>query len=147
MRNFLLFLLILSSNLALAKDKIEPKHYQYKIIEVLDGDTVVIEAPYLPDPLPKELSVRINTVDTPEKGGRAHCQSESDLSEKATLFVKYLFLSSKSYTVVFHKWDKFGGRVNGDVFFDGKSLAESLIEKGYAREYHGEKKKSWCDLK
>jgi endonuclease YncB( thermonuclease family) len=42
-------------------------------------------------------------------------------------------------------WDKYGGRVLGDVILDGKSLREMLIEKGYAREYYGEAKTSWCN--
>jgi len=42
-------------------------------------------------------------------------------------------------------WDKFGGRVLGDVLIDGQSLTKMLIEKGYAREYYGDAKESWCE--
>ena len=40
-------------------------------------------------------------------------------------------------------WDKFGGRVLGDLIVDGKSLRQLLLDNGYAREYYGDKKKSW----
>jgi endonuclease YncB( thermonuclease family) len=41
-------------------------------------------------------------------------------------------------------WDKYGGRVLGDVIVDGKSLRNLLITQGPAREYYGDKKQSWC---
>jgi endonuclease YncB( thermonuclease family) len=34
----------------------------------------------------------------------------------------------------------------GDILLDGKSLRMMLLEKGYAREYYGKKKESWCDF-
>ena len=40
--------------------------YDAVIKRVIDGDTVVIQAPYLPKPLKPEISVRIFGVDTPE---------------------------------------------------------------------------------
>ena len=40
-------------------------------------------------------------------------------------------------------WDKFGGRVLGDLIIDGKSLRQLLLDNGYAREYYGDKKQSW----
>jgi endonuclease YncB( thermonuclease family) len=42
-------------------------------------------------------------------------------------------------------WDKYGGRVLGDVILDGKSLRQMLITNGFAREYYGEAKQSWCN--
>ena len=42
--------------------------YDAQIVRVNDGDTVVIAAPFLPQPLKPELAVRIFGVDTPEKG-------------------------------------------------------------------------------
>ena len=45
--------------------------YDATILRVIDGDTVAFQASYLPDPLKKELSIRVFGVDTPEKGFRA----------------------------------------------------------------------------
>ena len=41
-------------------------------------------------------------------------------------------------------WDKYGGRVLGDVVLNGQSLRQMLIVNGHAREYYGEAKQSWC---
>jgi len=35
--------------------------------------------------------------------------------------------------------------VLGDVVLDGKSLRQMLIANGFAREYYGEAKQSWCN--
>ena len=45
----------------------------------------------------------------------------------------------------YHHWDKFGGRIDADVFINGENFAQMQIDKGLARPYFGEKKKSWCD--
>jgi endonuclease YncB( thermonuclease family) len=51
----------------------------------------------------------------------------------------------KKYRLPSPTWDKFGGRVLGDVLVDGKSLRVALIQNGYAREYYGLAKESWCN--
>jgi endonuclease YncB( thermonuclease family) len=143
MKKLLLILMILPT-LALAKD-VEMKIYNYKITRVLDGDTVAFEANFLPEPLKKELSVRIYGVDTPEKGFRAKCESENTKGLAATEFTKKSVASAKKIEVAIANWDKFGGRVLGDIILDGQSLRSLLIKNGYAREYYGEAKQSWCN--
>lgn len=119
--------------------------YDFPITRILDGDTVAFEAKFLPDPLKKELSVRIYGVDTPEKGSKAKCAKESEMGLAATKFTGSVVNQATKRQVVIRSWDKFGGRVLGDVLLDGQSLREMLIQKGYAREYFGEAKKSWCN--
>lgn len=121
--------------------------YDTTILRVIDGDTVVIAAPYLPEPLKKELAVRVYGVDTPEKGFRSHCESESLLSEEATKFTITAVKASKYQQVIIRDWDKYGGRILGDVLLDGKSLRSMLLDNELARQYHGEKKESWCEVK
>ena len=121
------------------------KKYNYKITRVLDGDTVGFEAPFLPEPLKKELLIRVYGVDTPEKGFRAKCESENTKGLAATEFTKKSISSAKKIEVAIANWDKFGGRVLGDVIVDGQSLRSLLIKNGYAREYYGEAKTSWCN--
>ncbi len=118
--------------------------YDANIIRVNDGDTVVIEAPFLPAPLKKELAVRIFGVDTPEKGFRAQCPQEDQRGQSATQFTKQLVMSSQKRQVTIYGWDKFGGRVLGDIILNGESLRGQLIKNGFAREYYGEAKQSWC---
>lgn len=119
--------------------------YNYPINRVVDGDTVEIEAKFLPAPLKPKLSVRVYGVDTPEKGHRALCPSEAQRGEAATQFTKKLVEGAKVKQVELKDWDKYGGRVLGDIILDGKSLRAELIKNGYAREYYGEAKKSWCE--
>ncbi len=119
--------------------------YDANIIKVSDGDTIVIAAPFLPAPLKPQLAVRIFGVDTPEKGFRAKCESENQRGLAASEFTKKLVGASQKRQVILYDWDKFGGRVLGDVILDGKSLRALLIRNGYAREYYGEAKTSWCN--
>lgn len=119
--------------------------YDAQIIRVNDGDTVVISAPFLPSPLKPELAVRIYGVDTPEKGFRAQCPSEDARGKAATEFTKNAVAKSLNRQVSLYGWDKFGGRVLGDIILDGQSLRFMLIQNGFAREYYGEAKTSWCN--
>jgi endonuclease YncB( thermonuclease family) len=119
--------------------------YDANITRVIDGDTVAFEAAWLPDPLKKELSIRVFGVDTPEKGFRAQCPKEDVMGQKATEFTKKAVVSAQKRQVILMDWDKYGGRVLGDVILDGKSLRQALIANGLAREYYGEAKTSWCN--
>lgn len=119
--------------------------YDYKIIRVKDGDTVEFEAAFLPAPLKPVLSLRILGVDTPEKAPRAQCPAEAAGGEAATSFTKHVVAQAKNIRVELKSWDKFGGRVLGDLIIDGKRLSDMLIEQKLARAYHGEAKKSWCN--
>jgi endonuclease YncB( thermonuclease family) len=118
--------------------------YDAQILRVSDGDTIVIAAPFLPQPLKPELAVRIYGVDTPEKGWRGQCDSEKQRGEAASVFTKRLVQASQQRQVVLYGWDKFGGRVLGDIILNGQSLRSQLIANGFAREYYGEAKQSWC---
>jgi endonuclease YncB( thermonuclease family) len=118
--------------------------YDTQILRVSDGDTVVISAKFLPAPLKPELAVRIFGVDTPEKGSRAKCDSENQRGLAASAFTKIAVAQSTQQQVTLYAWDKFGGRVLGDILLDGRSLRAMLIENGHARAYFGEAKQSWC---
>lgn len=119
--------------------------YDTQIIRVSDGDTIVISAKFLPPPLKPQLAVRIYGVDTPEKGWRAQCPEEAARGEQASAWTKQLVASGTKFQVTLYGWDKFGGRVLGDILVDGKSVRSGLIAAGLAREYYGDKKKSWCE--
>ena len=139
MKKFIAFLALGFSSAALANP------YDFKILRVSDGDTVVFEAPFMPAPLKPQLSLRVLGVDTPEKGARAGCPSEAKAAEAASAFTKNLVANAKSIKVELKEHDKFGGRVLGDLIVDGQRLSALLIENGHARPYFGEKKASWCN--
>jgi len=142
----LLVIALMVPFIAFAQGKQKPGViYDANITRVIDGDTVAIEAPWLPDPLKKELSIRVFGVDTPEKGFRAQCTKENVMGQKATEFTKKAVASAKTRRVIIMEWDKYGGRLLGDVILDGKSLRQALIANGLAREYYGEAKQSWCN--
>lgn len=140
----LLLLLAVVPLLALAEKQPQGVTYEAQILKVTDGDTVVIAAPYLPAPLKPQLAVRVYGVDTPEKGHRAQCAKEAERGEMATKFTTTMVARSTQRFVVLYGWDKFGGRVLGDIILDGQSLRALLIANGFAREYYGEAKQSWC---
>ena len=141
----LFLLLLIVPCLVLAQPKQRPGvTYDAVITRVIDGDTVAFQADFLPAPLKKELSIRVYGVDTPEKGHRAQCASEAQRGEAASAFTKQMIAASQQRQVVLMDWDKYGGRVLGDVILNGISLRQQLIANGFAREYYGEAKTSWC---
>ena len=134
----LLLSLLLIPYLAMAQKTPQGATYDAHIVRINDGDTVVIAAPFLPAPLKPELAVRIFGVDTPEKGFWAQCPQEDARGKAATEFTKSAIASSQKRQVILYSWDKFGGRVLGDIILDGRSLRQGLIANGFAREYFGE---------
>ena len=137
----IILLFLLSSCATYAKEVI----HDFKIIEVIDGDTVKIEANFLPSPLPQELKLRIHGIDTPEKGNRAKCDLERAKAEDATEFLKNLIATENIQGISFVKWDKYGGRVLGDIHLvNNLKISKIMLDKGYAVEYQGKKKASWC---
>ena len=144
MKKFLLLLAILPL-FAFAQKEKHGVTYDVVLTRVIDGDTVAFQANWLPEPLKKELSIRVFGVDTPEKSFRAKCPSEAARGEAATAFTKQMINASTKRQIIMMDWDKYGGRVLGDVLLDGKSLRQQLIANGFAREYYGEAKTSWCE--
>ena len=147
--NKLLLLLLTVPLLAFAQKTPQGVTYDAQILRITDGDTVVIAAPFLPKPLKPELAVRVFGVDTPEKGFRAQCESEKQRGEAASAFTKNAIATAAAqggkFQATLYGWDKFGGRVLGDILVNGQSLRAALIANGFAREYYGEAKQSWCN--
>lgn len=144
MKKIITTILLAVSTSVFAQKQIQGVTYEAQIVRVNDGDTVVITAPFLPKPLKPELAVRIYGVDTPEKGFRAKCPQEDAKGKAATEFTTNLVQRSKTRQVTIYNWDKFGGRILGDIILDGQSLRMALIKNGFAREYYGDTKQSWC---
>ena len=142
----LLIGLMVGMNHSLAQGRnIQPVEYSWQVIRVVDGDTVQFQAPWVPAPIPQRISVRVFGVDTPEKGHRAQCPREAALGQRATEYTTRAVASASNVTVMLREWDKYGGRVLGDIMIDGRSLRTMLISEGLAREYFGEAKTSWCN--
>jgi len=144
MKKILLLILTLPV-LAFAAKQPTGVTYDAQVIRVIDGDTIVIAAPFLPAPLKPELAVRIFGVDTPEKGHRAQCPQEDQRAQLASKFTTQALQSHPRHQVIIYGWDKFGGRVLGDILVNGQSIRAGLINNGLAREYYGDAKQSWCN--
>lgn len=148
MKKLLILITALTVSVSALAQKKQPemKVYDFPVTRVIDGDTVEFAAPFLPPPLKPKLAVRVFGVDTPEKGFRAKCESEAKRGADATAFTKKVISESKTARVAIIDWDKFGGRVLGDIILDNNvSLRGLLIQNGFAREYYGEAKQSWCN--
>lgn len=134
MKFLLLGLLMMAS--ANAADLIMP------IKGVYDGDTFYSELRSLPKPL-KDVSIRISGIDTPEI--RTTCASEKVMGFEAKAYLEKLFAGQTKVLVKNVDWDKYGGRIDGEVFLlDGTNIAVKMIESGLAIPYDGGKRQSWC---
>lgn len=120
--------------------------HNYKIIRVVDGDTIEFEANFLPPPLKKTLKLRVDGVDTPEKGHLAKCDSERKKAENAKKFTEYHISKAKEINVIIKKWGKYGGRIVGDIEIDGQLLSNMLLYNNYSSVYKDGKgkKTNWC---
>ncbi len=133
-----------ASALEIANDN---RVYNWKVIRVLDGDTLEIANEFLPQEL--KLFVRIKGIDTPEKAPRAKCEQENILAQKASNYTKNSIEKAQKnrQKITFSeiKWDKYGGRIVAKVMIDKNDLGQELVRKELARIYNGEKKKTWCN--
>ena len=119
--------------------------HDWRVLRVVDGDTIEFEAPWVPQPMRQRILLRVYGVDTPEKGRRAQCPQEAARAQAATEFAHRVIASSRTVRALVTDWDKYGGRILGDVLLDNNTtLRVLLIQNGFAREYFGEAKQSWC---
>ena len=126
---------------------------RFAIVKVIDGDTVSINvSSFMPPPLNTTMSVRVRGVDTPESGSRAQCPEEALLASAATAFTQSMVARYEPLNTGIRicGWDKYGGRVLGDIVFwddDGSTtvLSVCLLRTGHAVEYSGHGlKNDWC---
>lgn len=125
-------------------DDVIPGPVRAKVVRVVDGDTIAVLAhPWLGTTI--ETFVRVEGIDTPEKGARGKCAHERELAERASAFTAKMFPPGAAVMLSRIKNDKYGGRVVGLVATeDGRDLSASLIGAGLAKPYDGGKKSSWC---
>jgi micrococcal nuclease len=109
---------------------------------VVDGDTIEVRAAiWLGQTL--IVRVRIDGVDAPEL--EARCAEERKLALAARDFlVRRLQGTAVKLTHVVY--DKYGGRVRADVADAAGDIAHALLEAGWVRAYHGERREPWCGV-
>ncbi len=119
------------------------ERYSWPVVGVKDGDTIAVEIPGLP-PMLNPVAIRLRGIDTPESGGRAKCAAERDLAQRATRFTRLAVARGRRIEFATPDWDKYGGRIDAEIWIDGVSLADQLIAAGLARAYDGGKRDGWC---
>ena len=120
-------------------------YHQPTILRVVDGDSIKISAPFLPHPLPSTLILRLRGIDTPEVGWRASCSEESQFATMATNGTEG-WLQQRTTRIQLDRWDKYGGRVLGDIIdiVTSERLTDWLLAVGLALPYNGRKRPDWC---
>lgn len=126
-----LLLILLFSTVVSAED----------LTRVVDGDT--FGSTY--KVLDKTLNVRVYGIDTPEKGWRAKCSREALLAKSATEFADKIIFKESNNVEFFPKGTDKYGRILVEIFVNGTSYKDIMIEQGYAKEYYGKgPKPDWC---
>lgn len=142
MRRLVLILTLLFVSPADAAD-LASERFSWPVLAIKDGDTLAVTLPGLPAAL-NPVAVRVRGIDTPETGGRAKCAAEQKLARRATEFTRAAIGRGRRVEFARPTWDKYGGRIDADVWIDGASLAQQLIAAGLARAYDGGKRGGWC---
>ena len=129
-----------------------------RVTRVLDGDTVeaVIALP-IGEALPGTgccgpvafvcWRVRLQGIDAPELHP-ARTSPFRDLEKTAAERVKAILagrLENQRVVLTLHRWDKFGGRVIGDIIHDHQDISSWLLELEYVRPYMGDRKPPWTE--
>lgn len=135
-------MLAILSTLILTTSNLQSKESEYKVLRIVDGDTFVISAPFLPKEIKQTMYLRLSNIDTPNVKRWANCDKEAELGEKAKLFVEQVIMNNK-HTIKLVGVDKYN-RLLGQIFINKKDLSDLLIKNNFARPYYGGKKQSWC---
>lgn len=116
------------------------------VLKVTDGDTLLFVAYPFPE-VAMRGTLRMDGIDTPETRGK--CQEEKKKAAEATAFLTKTIEENKgriTLSVIGLVGETGGafGRYRAVARIKGRSLSDLMIEKGLARENHGEKRSSWC---
>lgn len=92
------------------------EHIRVRVTKVYDGDTLTFVLLH-GGMFPLKLRMRIVGVDAPEIKGRGVSELHSEAGKAVQEVVEYL-TKGKILWARIDKWDKYGGRVDGDIFLD-----------------------------
>lgn len=111
-----------------------------ELVSIYDGDTLRVNIDEWPDIVGNNISIRVNGIDTPER--RDKRANIKRLAQAAKEEVVALLHASESIELRNMQRGKYF-RIVADVYVDGNSLADVLIEKGLAKPYDGGTKPEW----
>ena len=122
----------------------EERSIVVEYVKVYDGDTVVVRLPSLPPPLDR-LRIRLEGIDTPEIGKGARCTEEQVAAEAARVYLEGLMTGSSEIHVYSFRWDKYGGRILGDLHVTEGRVRDLAVKNGFAVPYAGTgPRHDWC---
>ena len=142
--------------MTLDPDEVEDIPYQgqkipCRICDVYDGDSFTGLLNFHNYPI--KIKIRLLGVDAPEMVPRGVKDPElRELEKRAATIVRdhicHIILN-KIVMVELIDHDKYGGRLLAHVYIDNDGveqlLSEHLIDDGYVRRYHGERKEPWTE--
>ena len=133
---------------ALAAPKIYPGPYEATVVRVVDADTAVLAVDLWPGQV-VTVSVRLNTIDTPETF-RPQCDAEKALAKQASDYVRQLLPVGHPVRLQDIFTGKFAGRVVGTIVIDTATgtdtIARALVRRNFARPYFGKgPRPDWCE--
>lgn len=109
------------------------------VLSVYDGDTcTVVYNINNNENSPFVINVRIFGIDTPER------KTKNELEKKAGLLLsKYVsdIILGKNLLLEILDWDKYGGRIVGNIIIDNDNLTNLLLSNKLAKSYDGKTKK------
>ena len=105
-----------------------------KVVSVYDGDTIKVNIDNLHPILGESVSIRILGIDAPEI--RTKDLKEKARARKARDFLADLITSSSNIELKRIERGKYF-RILADLYLDGVSAANLMLQSGYAKEYYG----------
>jgi len=141
MKLLLTALMLLSPTLSFAKSYGDIQGAVY--VRNYDGDTITFNLPGLHPIIGEKISIRVNGIDTPEIKGK--CEQEKYSAQQGKELVADILKDAEQIDLKNIERGKYF-RIVADVFVDGESLADEMIEAGMAVAYDGRTKtKDWCE--
>ncbi|VAW60623.1 Thermonuclease [hydrothermal vent metagenome] len=113
-----------------------------EVVSIYDADTFRVNIEGWPDILGENIPIRILGVDAPEIRGK--CQSEKRSALAARAFTVAAVEGAAKIELKDIQRGKYF-RLLANVYIDGVSLSQMLIEGGYGRPYTGGKRAGWCN--
>lgn len=113
-----------------------------EVVSVYDADTFRVNVRQWPEIIGDNMPIRVKGVDAPEIRGK--CDEEKRQAQAAKAFTAATLVNATSIELRNIDRGKYF-RVLADVYVDGKSLTNMLIDEGLARPYEGGTREGWCE--
>jgi len=108
-----------------------------RIVRIIDGDTLVVDAHPWPGQAVR-VSVRLRGIDTPER--RSRCKSERLAADRARVELERLVEGIETLELINVSGGKYYGRVLADIKAGPRDIASAMLDSGLARPYQGGKR-------